>query len=198
MPTARFRDAVVYEHGKNAGAHVNVDADAGWEPIPILPDCEHVPSTGVIAGSLTLVGNRCRSRHIANVCQAPALPPVSPILVGRRCRPRQIPYAYQAPALPPAPLALTGRRCRSRQTTNACLVSAVTPATLSLCDFTLTMVFWSRCLFFKTGGRCDLPKSPSRGIISLARPPRSAEPPPVGSALDLRVEYTFAGTRMGS
>ena len=46
-----FQDAVVSEHGRSAVAHVRVDADAGWETIPIPPDCERVPRAGVVASS---------------------------------------------------------------------------------------------------------------------------------------------------
>ena len=55
----------------------------------------------------------------------------------------------------------------------------------SLRDFTLTMVFWSRCVYFKTGAGCDVPESPSRRIISIAWPLRFTGPPHVGSAYDL-------------
>ena len=46
-----FQDAVVSEHGRSAVAYVRVDADACWETMPIPPDCERVPSAGVVAGS---------------------------------------------------------------------------------------------------------------------------------------------------
>ena len=46
-----FQDAVVSEHGKSDVAYVRVDADTGWETMPIPPDCERVPSSGVVTGS---------------------------------------------------------------------------------------------------------------------------------------------------
>ena len=47
-----FKDVIVSEQGRSAVvAHVRVDADAGWETMPIPPDFEHVPSAGVVAGS---------------------------------------------------------------------------------------------------------------------------------------------------
>ena len=46
-----YQHAVAFEHGRSAVAHVSVDADAGWETMPIPPDCQRVPSTGVIAGN---------------------------------------------------------------------------------------------------------------------------------------------------
>ena len=53
---------------------------------------------------------------------------------------------------------------RIRQTANTCLVPAVVSATLSLCGFTLTMLFWSRYVSFKTGAGCDVPLNPSRKV----------------------------------
>ena len=42
---------MISEHGRSAVAHVSVGADAGWETMPIPPDCERVPSASVVAGS---------------------------------------------------------------------------------------------------------------------------------------------------
>ena len=42
---------VVSEHVRSAVAHVSVDADAGWETMRVLPDCERVPSAYIVAGS---------------------------------------------------------------------------------------------------------------------------------------------------
>ena len=47
----KFQDAVLPEHYRSAVAHVRVDANAGWETMPISPACERVPSAGVVAGS---------------------------------------------------------------------------------------------------------------------------------------------------
>ena len=44
-----FQDVVVSEHDKSA-VHASVDADAGWETMPIPPDCKRVPSSSVVAG----------------------------------------------------------------------------------------------------------------------------------------------------
>ena len=43
---------MVSEHGRSAVAHARVDADAGWETMPIPPDCERVPSADGVVGSL--------------------------------------------------------------------------------------------------------------------------------------------------
>ena len=193
-----FQDAMVSEHGRGAVEHVRGDADAGWETMLIPPDCERVPSAGGVAGSRDAGRETMPIPPDCERLPGSGIPPVSPMLVGRRCRSRQIAHTYQAQALPLAYLALTGRLCRSRQTANACLVTVVTPATLSLCGFTLTMVFWSRC-FFQDGRRLR------RTIDSLAsdhfrllglRGPR--DPLPCWKRMSFGVEYTFGGTRLGS
>ena len=73
----------VSEHGRSAVAHVRVGANTGWETMPIPLDCKRVPSAGVVAGSPDAGRETMLSRRIANVCQAPALLPVSPMLVGK-------------------------------------------------------------------------------------------------------------------
>ena len=46
-----FRDAVDLKHGRSVVGHVRMDADTGWETMPIPSDCERVPSAGVVAAS---------------------------------------------------------------------------------------------------------------------------------------------------
>ena len=137
-----FQDAVVYEYARSAVvALVSVDANAGWETMPIPPDCERVPSAGVFAGSQPTSRETMQIPPDCERVPGSGVTSASPMLIGRQCRSRQITQTCQAPTLPPAPLALTGRRSRFRQTANACLVMVVTPTILSLCGFTLTMVF---------------------------------------------------------
>lgn len=44
------RDAVVFEQGRAAVAHVRVNAETEREVMPIPPDCERVPGSGGGAG----------------------------------------------------------------------------------------------------------------------------------------------------
>ena len=64
-----FRDVMVSGHGRSAIAHVSVDADAGWETMPIPPDCKCVPSAGVVAGSPGAGMETLPIHQIANVCR---------------------------------------------------------------------------------------------------------------------------------
>ena len=52
--------------------------------------------------------------------------------------------------------------------------------------------------FFQDGQVVTGHRVPCVLSLSIARPPRSTGPPPVGSALDVGVEYAFGGARLGS
>ena len=102
--------------------------NAGWGMISIPPDRARIPGAGVAAGPLTL--SLC-GFTVANACTAPGLSPVALVLVGRRCRSRQIANVCQAPALLPVPPMLVGRRYRSRQIAHAYQAPALAPVLLA-------------------------------------------------------------------
>ena len=132
MPTTRqvFQETEASEHGRSAVAHVSADAGVSWATMPILPDCERVPSAGVAVGSPDAGGETMPIPSDCERVPGLTLPPVPAMLVRRRCRSREIAHTSQPPALPPMPLALTGKRYQSCQAENACLVPAVTLVTL--------------------------------------------------------------------
>ena len=135
---------------------IDGSADVGRETMPTQPDCERVPGSGITAG-VTDAGWDTMSipsdrTHILGAGVAAGDP-------GSDRETMPIP-----------------------SDANACLVTAVTPATFSLCGFMLAMVIWSRCVFSRRAQVATCHRVPRVGSFSIARPPRSTGPPPVGSA----------------
>ena len=151
-----FQNATVSEHGRSAGGHVRVDVDAGRETMPVPPNCERVPSAGVVAGSPDAgretipIPPDCErepdSGSTASVTDTDwemmPIPPDRTHTLGAG-----VAAGTPGPDRETIPISSDYERL---------LVTAVTPSTLSLCGFTLTMVLWSRCISFKTGASCDL------------------------------------------
>ena len=140
---------MVSKHAKSAVAHVNADANANWDKIPISPDYERVPGASVVTGSPD--ASR-KSMRVSPDCER--------VPGSHRC------WLGDDVGSTRSRTHTRRRVSLDRETMLIPLDCERVPGTGDDADdpffvrFELTMVFWLRFVSLKKGAGCDVPVDP--------------------------------------